>query len=94
MTTADSRASAPGSAEPVVPTAAGTVRGRLEGGLAVFRGVPFAEPPVGDARFAAPRPVRAWDGTRDAFAFGPPPPRRRGSRAAPPCWTRPRATTG
>ncbi|MEU1456728.1 carboxylesterase/lipase family protein [Streptomyces avermitilis] len=78
MTTADSRASAPGSAEPVVPTAAGAVRGRREGGLAVFRGIPFAEPPVGDARFAAPRPVRAWDGTRDAFAFGPPPPQEAG----------------
>ncbi|MGW7041924.1 carboxylesterase/lipase family protein [Streptomyces avermitilis] len=78
MTTADSRASAPRSAEPVVPTAAGTVRGRREGGLAVFRGIPFAEPPVGDARFAAPRPVRAWDGTRDAFAFGPPPPQEAG----------------
>ncbi|MDX6314170.1 MAG: para-nitrobenzyl esterase, partial [Streptomyces sp.] len=71
MTTAGSHASADGSAEPVVRTAAGAVRGRREGGLAVFRGIPFAEPPVGDARFGAPRPVRAWDGTRDVFAFGP-----------------------
>lgn len=74
MTTATSRESADASAQPVVRTAAGAVRGRREGGLAVFRGIPFAEPPVGDARFQAPRPVRAWDGTRDAFAFGPPPP--------------------
>ncbi|MFJ2607357.1 carboxylesterase/lipase family protein [Streptomyces sp. NPDC087425] len=59
---------------PVVRTAAGAVRGLREHGLAVFRGIPFAEPPVGAARFAAPRPVAAWDGTRDAFAFGPPPP--------------------
>jgi para-nitrobenzyl esterase len=44
----------------------------------VFRGIPFAEPPVGDARFQAPRPVRAWEGTRDAFAFGPPPPQESG----------------
>ncbi|MEU9555642.1 carboxylesterase/lipase family protein [Streptomyces fumanus] len=60
--------------EPVVRTAAGAVRGRREDGLAVFRGIPFAEPPVGAARFAAPRPPRRWDGTREAYAFGPPPP--------------------
>ncbi|GGM03343.1 carboxylic ester hydrolase [Streptomyces fumigatiscleroticus] len=64
--------------QPVVRTAAGAVRGRREDGLAVFRGIPFAEPPVGEARFAAPRPVRAWDGTRDAYAFGPPAPQEAG----------------
>ncbi|MGW0814332.1 carboxylesterase/lipase family protein [Streptomyces viridiviolaceus] len=60
--------------EAVVRTAAGAVRGRREDGLTVFRGIPFAEPPVGEARFAAPRPVHGWDGIRDAYAFGPPPP--------------------
>ncbi|MFE7166962.1 carboxylesterase/lipase family protein [Streptomyces sp. NPDC057616] len=62
----------------VVRTAAGAVRGRREGGLTVFRGIPFAQPPVGEARFAAPRPVRAWEGTREAYAFGPPPPQEAG----------------
>jgi para-nitrobenzyl esterase len=57
-----------------VKIAAGAVRGRVEGGLAVFRGIPFAEPPVGELRFAAPRPVQGWDGVREAFAYGPPPP--------------------
>ncbi|MFC8667978.1 carboxylesterase/lipase family protein [Streptomyces sp. NPDC057199] len=52
----------------------GTVRGRREDGLAVFRGIPYAQPPVGEARFAAPRPASRWDGVREAFAFGPPPP--------------------
>jgi para-nitrobenzyl esterase len=42
--------------------------------VTVFRGIPFAQPPVGDLRFAAPRPARAWDGVREAAAFGPPPP--------------------
>jgi para-nitrobenzyl esterase len=57
-----------------VRTVAGAVRGRAEDGLVVFRGIPFAEPPVGEARFQAPRPVRSWEGTREAYAFGPPPP--------------------
>jgi para-nitrobenzyl esterase len=57
--------------EPEVRCTAGTVRGRVEDGLAVFRGIPFAAPPVGDARFAAPRPPARWDGVREAFAFGP-----------------------
>ena len=61
--------------EPVVRTASGLVRGRRNAAdIAVFLGIPFAEPPVGDLRFAAPRPARAWDGTREATAFGPPPP--------------------
>ncbi|MGD0239159.1 MAG: carboxylesterase family protein [Streptosporangiaceae bacterium] len=60
--------------EPVVRTAAGQVRGRTENGVAVFRGIPFAQPPVGDLRFAAPQPARAWDGVREAAMFGPPPP--------------------
>ncbi len=62
------------AAPPVVRTRAGAVRGRREGGLTVFRGIPFAAPPVGEARFQAPRPAPAWDGIRDAYAFGPPPP--------------------
>jgi para-nitrobenzyl esterase len=42
--------------------------------VAVFRGIPFAEPPVGGLRFAAPRPVRPLDGVREAASYGPPPP--------------------
>lgn len=61
-----------------VHTAAGAVRGRAEDGLVVFRGIPFAEPPVGEARFRAPRPARSWDGVREAYAFGPPPPQESG----------------
>ncbi|GAB2753515.1 carboxylesterase/lipase family protein [Streptomyces bullii] len=84
MTTPAPRPSKAGdAAEPVVHTAAGAVRGRWEDGLAVFRGIPFAEPPVGEARFAAPRPARGWDGTRDASAFGPPPPQDLGIAGRP-----------
>lgn len=57
-----------------VRVAAGMLRGAREQGLTVFRGIPFAEPPVGALRFAAPRPVRSWDGMREAASYGPPPP--------------------
>ncbi|MET8950768.1 carboxylesterase/lipase family protein [Streptomyces sp. NPDC004393] len=85
MTSSGSLAPGADTSAPVVRTAAGAVRGRREDGLAVFRGIPFAEPPVGEGRFAAPRPVRAWDGTREAYRFGPPPPQEAGiqGRARP-----------
>ena len=54
-----------------VDVTGGTVRGGSEGELAVFRGIPFAAPPV---PFEAPQPVRPWGGVRDATAFGAPPP--------------------
>ncbi len=57
--------------EPEVPTAGGVVRGLQEGRLAVFRGIPYAQPPVGPRRFAAPAPAMPWDGVRTAVEFGP-----------------------
>nr|WP_042198612.1 carboxylesterase family protein [Kibdelosporangium sp. MJ126-NF4]CEL23448.1 Putative carboxylesterase [Kibdelosporangium sp. MJ126-NF4]CTQ96829.1 Putative carboxylesterase(EC:3.1.1.-) [Kibdelosporangium sp. MJ126-NF4] len=60
--------------QPEARVAAGALQGTWESGVAVFRGIPFAEPPVGDLRFAAPRPVRNWDGVREATSYGPPPP--------------------
>ena len=60
--------------EPEVRTAGGVLRGSWEAGLAVFRGITYAEPPVGALRFAAPRPAHGWAGVRMALSFGPPPP--------------------
>lgn len=62
------------TASSVVRTRGGAVRGLLEDGVAVFRGIPFAAPPVGALRFQAPRPPDPWDGVREADVFGPPPP--------------------
>jgi para-nitrobenzyl esterase len=62
------------TARPFVRLTSGRVRGRTEDGLAVFRGMPFARPPVGALRLAAPVPVDPWEGAREAVAFGPPPP--------------------
>ncbi|WP_051800080.1 carboxylesterase family protein [Catenuloplanes japonicus] len=51
----------------VVRTDSGAVRG-LSG---VWKGIPFAAPPRGDLRFAAPARPEPWDGVRDALEFGP-----------------------
>jgi para-nitrobenzyl esterase len=86
MTMTEPRPPADGPSElpgPVVRTTAGAVRGRRAEGLAVFRGIPFAAPPVGEARFQAPRPARPWDGIREAYAFGPPPPQDLGLLGGP-----------
>jgi para-nitrobenzyl esterase len=58
-------------ADPEVSTSAGRVRGRIEKGIAVFRGIPFAKPPIGPLRFQAPEPPAPWDGVREAKEFGP-----------------------
>ncbi|MFJ1864591.1 carboxylesterase/lipase family protein [Streptomyces sp. NPDC088097] len=72
-----------GGRRPRADTGQGTVEGRWEaptGGpvagppappVAVFRGIPYAAPPVGALTFAAPGPPAGWDGVRDAGAFGP-----------------------
>ncbi len=62
------------STRPEVRASVGSLRGSWEAGVAVFRGIPFAEPPVGALRFAAPRPAAGWDGVREAVSYGPPPP--------------------
>lgn len=65
-------AAAPASAEgPVVRAPAGAVEGRAEGRLRVFRGIPYALPPVGAKRWTAPVAVPTWTGTREATDFGP-----------------------
>ncbi len=55
----------------VLNVSGGAVRGRLEEGVYVFRGLPYAKPPVGDRRWRAPADVEPWKGVRDAHDFGP-----------------------
>jgi para-nitrobenzyl esterase len=62
-----------GAKAPRVKTANGVVEGTVETGSGVlaFRGVPFAQPPVGDLRWKPPQPARNWQGVRQAAQFGP-----------------------
>jgi para-nitrobenzyl esterase len=55
---------------PVVAIDAGKVAGAVDGGVASFKGIPFAAPPVGALRWRAPQPQAAWEGVRDATAYG------------------------
>lgn len=57
--------------ELTVKTVAGDMRGAWDGDIRVFRGVPYAAPPVGPLRFAPPQPMPAWSGIRDATVDGP-----------------------
>ncbi|MES1261116.1 MAG: carboxylesterase family protein [Acidobacteriota bacterium] len=56
-----------------VKTASGTLEGAgpQSSGVREFKGIPFAEPPVGDLRWSPPQPVKAWTGVRQATGFGP-----------------------
>src|SRR5580693_3645345 len=52
-------------------TESGTIAGVRESGLNIYKGVPFAAPPVGDLRWRPPAHVASWTGTRKTDAFAP-----------------------
>jgi len=58
---------------PIAPvtmrTRDGALRGEQANGVSVFRGVPFAEPPIGALRFRPPVKSKSWSGERDASRF-------------------------
>ncbi|MFE3451866.1 carboxylesterase/lipase family protein [Nonomuraea sp. NPDC059194] len=60
----------------IAVTRHGKVRGLLQDGIPVFRGIPYAAAPFGAERFRTPAPVRPWEGVRDALEFGPTAPKR------------------
>ncbi|MFT4306615.1 MAG: carboxylesterase family protein [Microbacterium sp.] len=62
--------------DPIATTSAGRVRGIDRGDHAAFLGIPYAAPPVGVRRFAAPGPVPGWRGVRETTQYGPTPQRR------------------
>ena len=65
------------NAQPLLKThvETGDVEGVLDGfDLAVYKAIPYAAPPVGDLRWRAPQPAKAWEGIRVCDTFGPVPP--------------------
>lgn len=61
---------APADTAPVVDTDLGKLRGDVYGKGGVFKGIPFAAPPVGPLRWQGAAPAAKWDGVRDATQFG------------------------
>lgn len=60
------------SAGPTVRVANGSLEGTQEtGGVYVYKGIPFAQAPVGKLRWREPQPAQNWSGTRQATQFGP-----------------------
>lgn len=54
----------------VVQAPAGAVSGQARDGIVTFKGLPYAQPPVGERRWRAPEPVAPWQGVREATQFG------------------------
>src|SRR5438552_2334257 len=56
---------------PVVKTDAGSVSGTInkDGDIHIFKGIPFAAPPLGELRWKAPQPVQSWTGVKQCNAF-------------------------
>ncbi|PTA88438.1 carboxylesterase [Kosakonia sp. H7A] len=56
---------------PIVTTRQGRIQGLRENALDIFRGIPYARPPVGSLRFRNPQPLSPWEGIRNAVVSGP-----------------------
>ncbi|MBO0342576.1 MAG: carboxylesterase family protein [Bacteroidota bacterium] len=57
----------------VVATQNGKVEGYTDGEIQIFKGIPFAQPPVGELRWKSPQPVKDWEGVKECMEFGPSP---------------------
>lgn len=51
----------------------GLLQGTVKNGLTIFKGIPFAAPPVGDLRWRAPQPAAKWEGVKQVVEFKPAP---------------------
>jgi para-nitrobenzyl esterase len=62
--------SPPTTRGPVINAPAGVIEGQREGVLSIFKGIPYAAPPVGAARWKSPANLPRWAGTRQATQYG------------------------
>jgi para-nitrobenzyl esterase len=58
------------TADIVVETTSGKLRGTADRGVSIFKGIPYAAPPLGPCRFRPPDKPAPWKGTRDALSYG------------------------
>ena len=55
----------------IIETSIGRIRGYIDGDLQVFKGIPYAERPIGELRFKSPVPRKKWVGVFDALDYSP-----------------------
>jgi len=55
----------------IVEVNCGKIKGYTENNLQIFKGIPYAEPPVGDLRFSPPQTKKPWDGVLETIEFDP-----------------------
>ncbi len=55
----------------LIETKAGKIQGYSKEGVEIFKGIPYAEPPIGDLRFSPPVPKKSWDSVLEVKDFGP-----------------------
>ncbi|MEL6256192.1 MAG: carboxylesterase family protein, partial [Bacteroidota bacterium] len=49
----------------------GKIKGSYDSGIHIFKGIPFAQPPIGELRWKAPQDPLAWEGIKELTSFGP-----------------------
>jgi len=54
----------------IIETKSGKIKGIKESGLEIFKGIPYAEPPINDLRFSPPVAKKQWDGVLDTTEYG------------------------
>jgi len=55
----------------IIKTTSGKIEGYTEDGLSIFKGIPYAEPPIGDLRFRPPVKKGLWEGVLETTEYGP-----------------------
>lgn len=69
----------------IVNTQDGKIEGYSDNGIQIYKGIPFAQPPVGELRWKAPQPVLPWEGIKECKEFGPSPVQNKPEPFL--CWT-------